>query len=84
MTFRAKAYINDMHEMSFFITQLNKHEINPSVHGRYISIHLEGENLERIQMVLATFDSLKDKDGKNEFSFTLEQPFKERPVRRPP
>ena len=84
MTFRAKAYIDDMHEMSFFIAQLNKHDINPSVHGSHIFIHIEGESLESIQVVLTTFDSLKDKDGKNEFSFTLEQSFKERPVRRSP
>ena len=76
MTFKSRASIDDMHEMSFFITQLNKHGINPSVHGRHISVHLEGEILELIQMVLSTFDSLKNKSGKNEFSFTLEQPFK--------
>lgn len=71
MIFTAEAYIKDMHDMSFFIRQMNNIQISPCVHGRRIYITLKDENLERIYDVLSTFESLKDEDGKNEFAFTF-------------
>lgn len=71
MEFNATALISDMHQMVFFIQQLNKMGISPKVNGRKISIKLSGEILNMIYPILDLYEHIPDKEGKNEFGFTL-------------